>query len=155
MRSSSTSGTQVGEPRLQRRLAREPAGRLGLALAQERRRLLVGLVLQQPGEQQVAGLEQLEVVLVVDVGGGQQPGGLEVEQRGGDDEELAGLVEVQLVAERPQVGDELVGDLRQRDLGDVELVLADQLQQQVERALEVGQPDGEPPAAAVPVTPSA
>jgi hypothetical protein len=41
------------------------------------------------------------------------------------------------------VGDELVGDLRQRDLGDVELVLADQLQEQVERALEVGEPDGE------------
>jgi hypothetical protein len=34
------------------------------------------------------------------------------------------------------VGDELVGDRRQRDLGDVELVLADQLQQQVERPLE-------------------
>src|SRR3712207_8906289 len=64
-----------------------------------------------------------------------------------DLEELAGLVEVELVAERVQVRDELVGHLGQRDLGDVELVLADQLQQQVERALEVGQPDGEPPAA--------
>ena len=121
----------------------EAPGGLGLALAQEPGRLLVGLVLQQPGEEEVTGLEQLEVVLVVDLGGRQQPGGLEVEEGGGDDEELAGLVEVQFLAQRAQVRDELVGDLRQRDLGDVELVLADQLQQQVERALEVGQLDGE------------
>jgi hypothetical protein len=37
------------------------------------------------------------------------------------------------------VGDELVSDLRQRHLGDVELVLGDQAQQQVERTLEVVQ----------------
>src|SRR5699024_256397 len=36
-----------------------------------------------------------------------------------------------------------VRHLGQRNFGDVELVLADQLQQQVERALEVGQVDGE------------
>src|ERR671920_1179823 len=42
------------------------------------------------------------------------------------------------------VRDELVGDLRQRDLGDVELVLGDQLQEQVERALEVVEAHLEP-----------
>ena len=40
---------------------------------------------------------------------------------------------------RLDVGDELVGHLGQRDLGDVQLVPRDQLQQQVERALEVVQ----------------
>ena len=45
------------------------------------------------------------------------------------------------LAQRPHVGDELVGDHRQRDLGDVELVLGDQAQQQVEGTLEVVQPD--------------
>ena len=33
----------------------------------------------------------------------------------------------------------LLGDERERDVEDVELVLADQVQQQIERALEVGQ----------------
>ena len=40
-----------------------------------------------------------------------------------------------------RVGDELVGHLVQRHLGHVQAVREDQLQQQVERALEVGQPD--------------
>jgi hypothetical protein len=137
-------GHQLGEARLQPDLPGEALGGLGLALAQETGGLLVGLVLQQPGEEQVAGLEELEVLLVVDVGGREQPGGLEVEERGGHDQELTGLVEVELVAQGAQVRDELVGDLREGDLGDVELVLPDQLQQQVERALEVGQPDREP-----------
>ena len=41
------------------------------------------------------------------------------------------------------VGDEVVGDLVQRHLGDVETMGEDQLQQQIERPLEVGQPDSE------------
>ena len=45
-----------------------------------------------------------------------------------------------LAAARLDVGDELVGDPGQRHLGDVELVLGDQAEQQVERALEVVQP---------------
>src|SRR5207249_8372048 len=106
-------------------------------------RLLESLVLQQAREQQVARLQQGQVLLVLDDRGGQQPGGLEVEQGGRDNEELAGLVEVPVVAHRPDVGDELVGDLVQRDLGDVQLVLADQLQQQVERPAEVFQRDPE------------
>ena len=44
-------------------------------------------------------------------------------------------------ADRLGVGDEVIGDLVQRHLGDVEPVREDQLQQQVERALEVAQPD--------------
>ena len=67
---------------------------------------------------------------------GQQPGRLDVEQGGGDEQELRGLAEVPLGVEAwcaPDVRDELVGDLGQRDLGDVELVLGDQPEQQVER----------------------
>ena len=44
---------------------------------------------------------------------------------------------------RLDVADELVGDLRQRHFGDVELVLGDQRQQQVERALEHAEADRE------------
>ena len=117
--------------------------------------LLERLVLQQPREQQVPRLEQREVLLVLDVALRQQPGGLQVEQRRGDEQEGRGLLEVprSLLArplaslDRPVPGldvrDELVGDLGQRHLGDVELVLADQAQQQVEGTLEVRQVQGE------------
>ena len=44
-------------------------------------------------------------------------------------------------SDRLGVGDEVVGHLVQRHLGDVEAVREDQLQQQVERSLEVAQPD--------------
>ena len=122
------------------------APRLGLQpLAEDLRDLLVRAVLQQPGEEQVPGLEQREVRLVLHLGGGQQPGRLEVEQGGGDDQELGGLVEVPVGPHGPDVRHELVGDLGQRDLGDVQLVLGDQLEQQVEGPLEVGEPHGEPP----------
>ena len=134
---------QHGEPLFQRHRAREPPRRARLQLHEEACDLLVRAVLQQPREQQVAGLQQGEVLGVLHLGVGQQAGGLEVEQRGRDDQELRGLVEVRVVAEGREVGDEVVGDAVQRHLGDVQLVLADQLQEQVERALEVVQPDRE------------
>ena len=71
------------------------AARLGVQpVAEDLRDPLVRAVLQQPREEQVPGLQQGEVGLVLHLGGGQQPGRLEVEQGGGDDEELGGLVEV-------------------------------------------------------------
>ena len=57
------------------------------------------------------------------------------------DQERRRLVELELRADRLGVGDEVVGHLMQRHLGDVEAVREDQLQQQVERTLEVAQPD--------------
>ena len=39
--------------------------------------------------------------------------------------------------------DELVGDLAEGDLGDVQLPASDQLKEQVERPLEVGQAEQE------------
>src|SRR5690606_17174270 len=70
----------------------------------------------------------------------QQPRGFQIEQGGGDDEELRGLVEVPLLSQFPGVGDEIVGDLVQGYLGDVQSVLRDELQQQIERTLEIVQP---------------
>ncbi len=100
-------------------------------------------VLQQPCEEQVAGLEQGEVLLVLHLGSRQQPDHLEIEQRRSDHEEARGLVEVPVVTQTLDVGDELVGDPGQGHLGDVELVLGDQLQQKVERSLEVVEGDRE------------
>ena len=136
-------GQRLGVPRFEGDRPRVAPAADRLQLGDVRRGLLVRLVLQQPREQQVPRLQQRQVLLVLDLGRGQQPGRLQVEQGGGDEQELARLVQVPLVAHGAQVRDELVGDLVQRDLGDVQLVLADQLEQQVERAGEVVQPDRE------------
>ncbi len=137
-----TSGQQFGEARLEldRSAVSAPLGTL--QLAEVGRRKLVCAVLQQPGEEQITRLEQRQILLVVDVAGGQQPGCLEVEQGRGDDQELGRLAEVPLGGPG-DVGDELVGDLGQRHLGDVELAPGDQAEQQIERTLEVVQPHPE------------
>ena len=58
-------GQQFGEPLLQRHRPRIAAQRRGLELGEHLRDVLERPVLQQPGEQQVAHLEQREVLLVV------------------------------------------------------------------------------------------
>ena len=78
-------GQQRGEPLLQPDGARVPARLRRQPPLEHAGHLLEGAVLQQPGEQQVARLEQGEVLLVLDVALRQQPGGLEVEQGRGDD----------------------------------------------------------------------
>src|SRR5690606_30348877 len=98
------------------------------------------LVLEEPREEEVPGLEQREVLLVLHFGLRQQPRSLEIQEGRGDEQERGGLLQVPAAALRRSsldVSDELVGDLGERDLGDIELVLGDQLQQQVERPLEV------------------
>ena len=57
--------------------------------------VLEGLALEQPGEQQVALLPERQLLVEVDVVvAGQQPPGLELDERGGDQQELGGDVEV-------------------------------------------------------------
>src|SRR5690606_33505083 len=63
-------------------------------LREDARDVLVRAVLEQPGEQQVPRLQQREVLVVLDAARGQQARGLEVEERRGDDEELARRPEV-------------------------------------------------------------
>ncbi len=60
---------------------------------------------------------------------------LHLDERGRDHQKLRRLVHVDLV-ETLDVGEKLVGDGRQGDLGDVELGAADELEEQVERPLE-------------------
>ena len=116
-----------------------PGGGAG-QLPQVRGGPLVGAVLQEPGEEQVAGLEELQVLLGLVGVVGQEPVGLERQQRGRHDEELAGAPQVPVGA---HVGDELVGDLGQGELGHVQAAAGDERQQQVEGPLELGQGDGE------------
>ncbi len=122
--------------RVPRRLDLDPPGEPGGGLLERP-------ILQQPREQQVACLEQRDVLGVDQLALRQQPRDLQVEQGRRDDEELARLVEPVRGLERAQVGDELVGHRAQRDLGDVELVLGDEREQQVERSAEVAQRERE------------
>ena len=57
---------------------------------------------------------------------------------------LPGLLELLLGVERAHVGDELVRDAAEGDLGDVHRAVADERQQQVERAIEHIERDAEP-----------
>ena len=94
-------GQQRGELRLEAGLARRhPPGR-GHPLGEGVRDVLEGAVLQQPGEEQVAGLDQGEVLLVLRARLRQQPGRLEVQQGRGDEQELRGLAEVPLRSSAP------------------------------------------------------
>ena len=113
------------------------AGVVGQA-AEHRGDVLERLALEQAGEQQVALLPQGQLVVEVDVvAAGQQAAGLQLDERGGDQQELGGHVEVERLqpVELGQVG---VDDRRQRHLVEVDLLAQDQVQQQVERALEDG-----------------
>lgn len=136
-------GQQLGEVRLQPDGTGTAPGLVGQPAAEDVRDALVGAVLQQPGEEQITGLQEREIGLVLHFGRGQQPGRLQIQQRRRDDQELRGLVQIPVRPHGPDVRHEFVGHLRQRDLGDVQLVLGDQLQKEVEGALEVLQPEGE------------
>ena len=65
--------------------------------------------------------------------------GLHVEEGGGYHQELRRARQVRRGLHE---GDELVGDLGQRNLGDVELLTRNQRQEQIKRTLKDGQGDG-------------
>src|SRR5512134_522977 len=107
------------------------------------RGLLEFLVLDQaPGE---LGAHDLRVFLRLQlrVGARQQRLRLHVDQGRGHHKELARDVEIERL-QRFEVREVLLRDPRDRDVVDVELVLADQVQQEVERPLEDFQADRDP-----------
>ena len=66
-------------------------------------RVLEGLALEQPGEQEVALLEAQQLLVELDVvAARQQPPRLELDQRRGDEQELGGDVEVERAIGRPR-----------------------------------------------------
>ena len=107
-----------------------------LALVQQLGRRLELLVLEQPADERVARI----FLLAFDAGRRLRPRQqhlrLDVNQRRRHHEELAGDVEVQLLHQLDGV-EILLRDERDRNVVDVDLVLLDQVEQQVERALEV------------------
>ena len=112
-------------------------GEIARVLAHQRSDLGGGFlerpVLEEPGDQQVA---VADVDLVVAARrSGQEPGGLHLDQRRRDDQELGGHLEVELL-HLLEVLQVLLGDRRERHVVDVELALGDQVKEQVERPFE-------------------
>jgi hypothetical protein len=100
-------GLALAEPFLESHGARVPTA-LDLEVRREpARRLLERAVLQQAGEEQVAGLEECDVLGVDELALRQEAGDLQVEERRRDHEELRGAVELLRGVEAAQVGDEL------------------------------------------------
>ena len=90
------------------RTERKVAADFGLELrcANHARSLFEGAILQQPSEQQVARLEQCDVLGVDEFALRKQPSDLQIEKGRRDDEELTGFVELVLGIQPTQVGDE-------------------------------------------------
>ena len=107
-----------------------------IVIGQHDRGVLERLALEQAGQQEIAFFPDTQfVVEIAVVETGEQPAGLELDQRGSDQQELGGDVEIHLrhLGEMGEVG---VDDLGERHLVQVDLVAKDQVQQQVERTLE-------------------
>ena len=101
-------------------------------------RVLELLVGEQARDKDVArlfGRQVVELVAEVRLLLGKQRRGLDLEQRRRDEQEVARDVEVEL-GHAVDVLEVLVGDVGDRDRVDVELLARDEVQQQVERALE-------------------
>ena len=105
---------------------------------QRRSGVLILFIFQQALHQHVARLggRQLgDVVLNLDALARQQALRLDLQQRAGNQQEIAGDVQVKIL-HAAHFGQVLVGDLRDIDGADVNLLAADQVQQQIERPLE-------------------
>jgi len=104
---------------------------LDLALVQEFGRGLEPLVLKQPADE---GFTRILLVLLRRIRPGQQHPRLDVDQRGRHVDELGTKLNVHLHGPL-HVFEILLGDGGNRDVVDVDLLLADQVEQQIERTI--------------------
>ena len=106
------------------------------ALGKERSDLLEGTVLKQSGKEEITRLKESEILFVLNLATGEETRRLEIKQGRCHDEEAAGLIQIPESSLPSNVGDELVRHLMKGKFGHLKLVLGDQLQQQIEGALE-------------------
>ena len=100
-------------------------------------RVLERLALEQARQQQVALLEAQQLLVELEVvEAREQAAGLELHQRRRDEQELGGDVEVEAASHALELGEVGVDDRAERDLPELHLLLEDEVQQEVERALE-------------------
>ena len=124
-------------------LARIPPGFLFQRLSQDPGDLLESLVLQEAGEQQVPRFQEGNVLGVLHFTGGQEARRLQVQQRCGNHQELAGFIQRPVLPqflETPDVFDEFISDRGQGHLSDIKLVLGNEAEQKVKGSREVSQP---------------
>ena len=125
---------QLGGDAAQLRRQRRDAVAVAVLGRQTRRELLGGppeaAVVEHAREQLVGGLPRLELEQLLLLAGEHEPR-LELEQRGDEDQELGGRLQVQLALglEVVEVGEHDVGEI---DLQQVELLAQDERQQEVE-----------------------
>ena len=107
--------------------------------------LLERAVLQQPGEQQITLAQRLHAALVAPavLVAGQQRGAFGLHQDRGDVDERTGGLHVARHIHAPDILQELLGDRRERNLGQFQAIAGDHAQQHVERAGIHVQTDGE------------
>ena len=101
-----------------------------------------GLVLEESGEEQIAGFQQFQVGGVDHVALWEQPCSFEVEKGRCYDQKFGDGIEAFFFAEAAGVRDELICHFVQCYLGDVEFAILDQLQEQIKRTFEV--PEAQP-----------
>ncbi len=138
--SSATRSSGIRRERPERLLrpgrARDRAARRLEAVVHDAGRVLEGLAFEQAGEQEVALLEAHQLLVEIDVlPPRQEPARLQLDERRRDQEELGRDVEIDMLHPL-DLGAEDVDDPGQRDLPEVDLLPQDEVQQEVERALE-------------------
>src|SRR4029079_14943420 len=103
---------------------------------QHLRRVLEGLAVEQPTEQQIAFLEAAQLLVELDVvAPREQAPGLQLHQRRRDQQELGCRLEIDSL-HALDLGAERVDDAFERDLAEVGFFLQDEMQEQVERTCE-------------------
>jgi len=120
---------ETGGPRCaQRRRIEQRSDDLG--------RVLERLAVEEPGDEQIALLPECELVVDVDLGIlGEKPLAFELDQRGRDQEELGGHLEIEHLHpfDLLEIG---IDDAGEGDLVEVDLLAQDEMEQQVEGTFE-------------------
>ena len=102
------------------------------------RRVLERLAVEQAGEEQITLLEAAQLLVELDVfAAGEQAAGFQLHERRRDEQELGGRLEIDAL-HALDLRAERVDDAHEGDLPEVDLLLQDQMEEQVERALEHG-----------------
>ena len=114
--------------------------RLRAQTVEDRRHVLERLALEESCEQLVALLPQRQLLVEIEVvAPGEQTTCLQLDERRGDEEELGGDVEIELLGvggDAIELGEVGVDDAAERHLVQVDLLADDEVQEEVERALE-------------------
>lgn len=105
---------------------------------QDVRRVFERLAVEQSSDEEVPFLPQREFVVEIDIGVlGQQAFALEFDEGGGDQEELGGDLQIEML-QFLDLGEVGIDDARKGDLVQIDLLSQNEMEQEIERTLENG-----------------